>query len=365
MKKSLLVLVAFMLAPFVASAQSPVEREIEQMGLKGVSFKIASPSKQAPKAAAADEPKIELDFTHKDVSIVPNTVYDTNVMVTGHITNLTDQPLRLGFVRVQNLPPMWKTSVCFGQNCYVDWVSAVDTSQEPWAPNEERELVLHIRTPPGAQGSGNVELAFFPSYTKDTIKVTYAITMQPVPVTTCRTFWFQNPYDAETTLLSFGIDHPELFDIEFLSDTTYPTSPGQPFQVRFCLKKTDAPSYSTKITFVTDQGTFEQDITMATPTAGVQPGSPATRDIRIMSVSPNPASSSQNVVVNLESGRSANLSFSVVDLLGRELRTMNGLTTEGSSSVQLGLTDLSIGSYILLVKENGVVLDQTSFNIAR
>lgn len=366
MKKLLLVLFAFMLTPLLAAAQTPVEREIEQLGFKSVSFKIATPSQVADKAPAAAnvDPKMAVDFTHKDVSIIPNTIIDTNVMIFGTITNLSSEPLPIGFVRVQSLPKFWKTSVCFGQNCYTDWVSAVDSSQERWKPNEHRELVLHVRTPPGAQGTGNIELALFPSGSTDTIKVTYTVTMAPVPLTDCRTFWFENPYEGEVMLQSYGIADPDLFDIQLLSDTEYPTSPGDPFAVKFCLKKSDASQYSTKITFVTDSGSFEREITMQTPSAGVR-SNDLGHGMRIVSVSPNPANATNQVTVNLESNRASNVELSIVDLLGRELSAQSVMTNAGTSAIKLPIDALTAGSYILLVKEDGKVIDQSSFNVAR
>jgi hypothetical protein len=367
MKKSLLVITVFLFAPLMAVAQTPtksrIETEIEQLGMKSVSFKIASASK-APLAAASAEPKIKVTSSHRDVSIIPNTRVDTNVMITDTITNLLSQPLPVGFVRVQNLPPMWKTSVCFGTNCYVDRVSGVDSAAIPWEPNEGRDLVLHVRTPPGAQGVGNIELTLFPTYSTDSIKITYTVTMEPVPVTDCRTFWFANPFNGEVTLKSFGIENPELFDIELISDTEYPTSPGEPFQVRFCLKKTDGEMHSTKITFVTDSGSFEGNITMEALPSSVRP-SDRNNGVHILSVSPNPASSSHDIEINLESERAANMSLTIVDLLGHEIRTAALTTGTGSSSVKMDLNHLSAGSYILLLKENGQIIDQASFNVTR
>ena len=365
MKKSLLVIFAFMLAPLVAHAQTPVEREIEQMGFKSVGFKIASSAKKPPVMVAVSEPKMEVDFTHKDVSILPNTMIDTNVTIHARITNLLSTPLNIGFVRVQSLPEFWTTSVCFGTNCYTHWVSAVDSSQVPWEPNESRELVLHVLTPPGAQGTGNVELTLFPTHTTDSIKVTYTVTMQDMPLTQCRSFWFRNPYAGEVTFKSLSIADPELFDTELTSDTEYPTSPGDPFKVTFCLKNPDGKLHSTQITIVTDSGSFTRDVSMQSPASSVAPVKDNASGIRIVSVSPNPATSSKSVEVNVESSRSANVSFSIVDLLGRELRTSHAMMSAGASSTKLSVEDLTMGSYIILIKEDGQIVDQTSFNIAR
>ncbi len=367
MKKSLLVIFAFMLAPLMANGQTPIEREIEQLGFKSVGFKIASAPKAtvAVAAPAAEEPKMEVSFRHDDVSILPHTLSDTNVTVYSKITNLTQEPLNIGFVRVQSLPSLWTTSVCFGSNCYVDWVSFVEASNIPWGPGEARDLVLHVRTPPGAQGTGNVQLTLFPSGTADSITVTYTITMEAVPVTQCRSFWFPNPYEGEVRLQDFSIANPELFDIELTSDTEYPTYPGDPFKVTFCLKQPDGQLHSTQITFVTDSGSFSRDVAMQSPASSVVPSKASNSGIRIVSVSPNPASTSKNVEVNLESARSASVSFAIVDLLGRELSTSNAITSIGASSTKLAVEELTVGSYILRIKENGQIVDQTSFNIAR
>lgn len=365
MKKLILVIILFALAPLSAMAQTPIERELEQLGLKGVSFTISSIETKPAPAAKPASPAFSVDFTHVPVSILPNTDKDTNVTIHGNITNLTDQPLQLGFVRQQQLAhPHWKSAVCFGINCYADWISAT-VSNEPWAPNETRELVMHIRTPPGAQGTGDIRLALYAPATGDTVVVTYRATMEPVPVVQCRTFWFDNPYNGDVKFREVYVENPDLFDVEVMSDTTYEIFNKDIISVRFCLKKTDEAQYSTNVVFVTDSGTFKQEFTMQTPSAGVRPVAENNSGVRILSVSPNPAAASQQIQVNLESSRTSELTLSIVDLLGRELRSIGTTAGIGSIAQKLSIGDLSAGTYMLLVKENGVVLDQTSFNVAR
>jgi hypothetical protein len=365
MKKSLLVLILFLLAPTLVVAQTPIEREIEQLGLKSVSFTIASPDK-AVGSVKTSEPKFSVDIDHVSITIEPNTEHDTNVLIEARITNLTDFPLPIGFVRNQTLPKYWKTSVCFGINCYADWVSAVDSAAVAWEPHETRELILHVRTPPGAQGVGEVLLNLFEARGTDTVKVRYSATMLDVPVTQCRTFWFDNPYNGEVKFQEIKVENPELFDVEVLNDTSYALYPTDIMAVRLCLKQADGKEHTTKVIFVTDSGTFEQAISLVAPTSeGVMPSANAHGGIRIVSVSPNPAAASQSLQINLQSDRATDLNFSIVDLLGREIRSLDGISSIGVSSPRISILDLNAGSYILLVKENGQVLDQMSFSVSR
>lgn len=368
MKKSFLVIAVLFSAAFAlpsgVNGQSPLEREIEQLGLKGVSFTIAQPQQATPQPAASKSgPTFAVDETHHEVDIVPNLERDSTTMIFGHVTNLTNSDLDLGFVRVQNLPKYWKTSVCFGINCFADWVSAA-MAQEPWKPNEVRELVLHVLTPPGAQGVGNIELTLY-SLTGDTVKLTYVARTLDVPVDTCRTFLVDNPYNGEVTLKNLSIADPELFDFEVVSDLSYPTPAGKAFYVRICSKVYDGQDHSSRLIFETDSGTFEHNFTLRAITAGVKPTADNASGTRIVSVSPNPASASQFLKVHLESSNAAAVSLSIVDLLGREMRSQEGYISVGNSTQSLAVHDLGPGSYIVLVKKDGVVMDQASFNVTR
>jgi hypothetical protein len=364
MKKSLFLLFAFLLAPLMVSAQTPtksrIETEIEQMGLQSVSFKIAA-SVKPRSAASAQLFSVEVPNTLKEFT--PTLHLDSDIAIDGWITNLSGAPLSMGFIRHQELPEFWKSSVCFGQNCYPDFVSA-KVAEEPWDTDERREFILHLLSPPGAQGTGVVTVTVYSPGTQDSFDVTFTITALPVPVAECRTFLFKNPYAGDVVLKNYSIANPELFDITLTSDTEYPTYEGGRFEVKFCNKLADGLAHSTVITFETDSGTFQHTVTMQAPGAGVKPAG-ATSGTRIVSVSPNPVIGSRKVSVNLESSRAINVTVTMVDLLGRELSTMNASTVAGSTTVQFEASELPVGSYIVLMKEHGQVIDQASFNVTR
>jgi hypothetical protein len=365
MKKSLLVVIAFLLAPMVVGAQtkSPVEQEIEQLGLPRVSFKIAASAKPRNASPAAAQ-LFSVEVANASVFFTPTLHHDTDVAIEGWITNLSGAPLTMGFIREQQLPESWKSSVCFGQNCYPDFVSA-KVAEEPWKVDERREFILHVVSSPGAQGTGVIKVTVYSPGTQDSIDVIFNAAALPIPVSECRTFLFKNPYAGEVVLKNYSIANPELFDITLTSDTEYPTYEGGRFEVKFCSKLSDGLEHSTVMTFETDSGTFEQTVTLMAPgSASVSPSRSAS-GVNIVSVSPNPASSHKQVSVNLESARSANVTLSIVDLLGREVRTMNTIAATGSSSLQFDAGEIPVGSYIVLMKENGELIDQASFNVTR
>jgi hypothetical protein len=66
---------------------------------------------------------------------------DADQVVSGTMTNTSDDTVVISFARKQWLPKGWGTSVCFGSSCYA---SQVDTASEAFFPHESRELILHV-----------------------------------------------------------------------------------------------------------------------------------------------------------------------------------------------------------------------------
>jgi hypothetical protein len=92
---------------------------------------------------------LQVDITTKDF------VVGGDVEVKGHIKNKTDSTLKIAFVRTQNIPCGWTTSVCFGAQCYAQ--TKDDNLDEPseFPAGEEREFVFHIASRECQAGESN------------------------------------------------------------------------------------------------------------------------------------------------------------------------------------------------------------------
>lgn len=74
--------------------------------------------------------------------------------VTGHMKNLTLDPVKLIFKRVQVIPAGWTTSVCFGDLCYPDFIDTIPpTSAYILEANAEAEFKLNVTSAPDIEDS--------------------------------------------------------------------------------------------------------------------------------------------------------------------------------------------------------------------
>src|SRR4051812_30493756 len=101
------------------------------------------------------QPLFRVDFNHQAVLIEPDTDKSATKRLEGTLENLTGDSITLTFHRYQDLWYGWSTSVCFGSNCFADFV---DTSADFFGPHEKKELVLNMTAPPNAQDSAKVYL---------------------------------------------------------------------------------------------------------------------------------------------------------------------------------------------------------------
>lgn len=365
MRKSLLLVLLIVCAPIVVQAQSVGKAQRGMQRLEFTIDKSTKPSASGQLPAKPLEASFEVTVPESAFIIEPNAAWDSTLSIHGEIVNLTNEPLNLGFIRRQEIPYQWRSSVCFGFNCFPE---ATNAAIEPlaWAPNSSRELVLNMTMPPSAQDSAVIRVVIYSPAHGDSVHLTYRGVMLPIAPVECRVFKFSNPYADRIRVSNVSISNTEDFNLKVLTDLEYAVRVGEGINAQFCLKNFDGKPYTTDITFVTDSGSFTRTVTMTAPdNAGVAPSKDLSKGLRIAGVSPNPASASQQLAINIESSRNAEATFVIADLLGRELMVSSQSIGIGESTTKLSLSSLPAGGYLLLLREGGNVIDQTSFNISR
>jgi hypothetical protein len=339
-------------------AQTKAER-----GMQRLSFEIVSAqqtSKASPQAAS-----FEVVVQESEVFVAPSSMNDSTLPIHGMIKNNSGQELVLGFKRYQQIPKLWATSVCFGANCYAEEANAEVATNAPWAVGEHRELILNVMVPVSGQDSAVVDLVIYAPELGDSVRLLYKIRALPLEPIECRTWKFSHPYSKRVKVNGVSVSNTADFDVTAITDLSYKIFPGKGIDVQLCHKNLDGQSHTTDVIFESDSGTFTHTITLQAPNQGSVAPVALVSGLRMIGVSPNPASHSGSLTVSMESDVQRDVSFVIADLLGREYSNAAMVLSAGFNKPKLDVSSLPAGSYMLLVREGSSVAAQASFNIAK
>lgn len=359
MKRSLLLFLSALVLPVFAHAQSPVVDTEPEFLKRALHFSITTLHQEQgePKAAGPKSPLFEVEVGEPSIVVEPYKDRDRDVPIYGSIRNLTGDTLEIGFERVQTLAEQWKSMVCFGTNCYSDRVSK---AQEVWQQNQMRDLLLHVVTPPSALDSSDIRLKLFA--TRDpsqSIIINYRATAMPWSPDTCRVIRVPNKTGEFTKVRSVTIDNVQDFTMSVASGTPYEIFGDQYVDINLCVRRNDGGTYSTTISVETDHGSFQQLVTMvALNSNSVNPYE--IEGVKVYGVFPNPVTGSRMLNVDLVGKLSTRAEFMLCDMLGKPLFSEYHFVAAGHKTVQLDLPELPSGSYLLIVKADGKLLDQVT-----